>query len=263
MGITKRLMEDIQDDELNERIVEWVFNEYEIEDFDEGHPHWDDYRDRYFEEHQFESDEPDDTYWFEEFEAQWRSVDGKTPHELFLISMHESQALLDSSHLDDPAHHVLSMLYGHIVASIEGYLYATFRELVLNDDDLSMRLVNNDNTFSDRKINVTHLFGRYKDDTHRKLIDEYLQDVLFHKIERVSFMYKKVLEVDFGKVEWLYRAVEMRHDCVHRAGFDKEGDKVELDKSTISELIEQSSIFIEVIERKVSPYRANSSEEEF
>jgi len=262
MGITKRLLDDNFEEELNESLAQWVYGRFEIENFDEGHPEWENYKDQYFEELKFEQDESDEDWWGD-FHEQWRSVDGKTPHELFTISMMESRDLLDSSHLDEPPHHVLSMLYGHVVASIEGYLYATFRELVLNDDGLSLSFVKNDDSFSNKTVSYKVLFFKYKEDPLRKLIDEYLQNFLFHKIKKVSSMYKKVLGVDFGEVKWLYDAVAMRHDCVHRAGFDREGNKVKLDKSVITELIDQSSVFIDLVDKLVLPHRPTPPENEF
>jgi hypothetical protein len=52
-------------------------------------------------------------------------------------------------------------------------------------------------------------------------------------------MYKDVLKVSFGDILWLLKAVEVRHDCVHRAGKNKEDEKVSITKDDLEELVEQ------------------------
>ena len=44
MGIAKRMLEDIQEEEFQENISQWVYDKYDIEDFDQGHPDWEDYK---------------------------------------------------------------------------------------------------------------------------------------------------------------------------------------------------------------------------
>jgi hypothetical protein len=39
-------------------------------------------------------------------------------------------------------------------------------------------------------------------------------------------MYKQVLDIDFKNTDWLDTAIKVRHHCVHRAGSDKEGKRV-------------------------------------
>lgn len=46
-----------------------------------------------------------------------------------------------------------------------------------------------------------------------------------------------MLEFDFRDASWLFKAIELRHDCAHRAGFDKEGNKVEVSTESIKELM--------------------------
>jgi hypothetical protein len=60
-------------------------------------------------------------------------------------------------------------------------------------------------------------------------------------MEKIKPMYKDVLGFELGDIGWLFKAIQIRHDCAHRAGHDKEGNKVSLTHQGIRELITQSS----------------------
>jgi hypothetical protein len=56
------------------------------------------------------------------------------------------------------------------------------------------------------------------------------------------------LEVDFGEVKWLFQAILIRHHCVHRAGYDKDGNEVYLRKEDVIALINNSFELVHKIE---------------
>ena len=82
-------------------------------------------------------------------------------------------------------------------------------------------------------------------------VGKYLQDLIFHKIDKVEPMYKSVLGINFGDVKWLFEAVALRHHCVHRAGYDKDGNEVNLGKENIELLISSCSKLVTNIEAEV------------
>lgn len=61
-------------------------------------------------------------------------------------------------------------------------------------------------------------------------VAKYLHDLIFHDLKKIKPMYKDVLGHDFGDISWLFKAVAKRHDCVHRAGHDKDGTPMVLPK---------------------------------
>ena len=67
-----------------------------------------------------------------------------------------------------------------------------------------------------------------------KEIRNYLRSILYHNLAKVHVMYKKALRVDVFKALGdekkivLFKAVDYRHDCVHRNGFDKDGNKLDV-----------------------------------
>lgn len=65
-------------------------------------------------------------------------------------------------------------------------------------------------------------------------------------------MYKSVFDIDFGDVGWLFAAVALRHDCVHRAGYDKNGKEAPLTKESVISLADQSSTLIATVEEAIA-----------
>lgn len=52
-------------------------------------------------------------------------------------------------------------------------------------------------------------------------------------------------------MKWLYKAVELRHHCVHRAGYDKDGNEVDITTKDIELLIRKCSALIHQIDSKI------------
>jgi hypothetical protein len=144
---------------------------------------------------------------------------------------------------------LLVMLHGHIVAAIESYLATTFIHKVTNSGDLTRRLVETDPKFKNMKISFKEIFE--KKEKLQLIVAEYLQDLIFHDLAKVKPMFKEVLNCDFGDVEWLFKAVRVRHHCVHRAGVDKEGNRVDLSAESIGELLISSSQLVHDIEMRL------------
>ncbi len=75
--------------------------------------------------------------------------------------------------------------------------------------------------------------------------------MIFHKIDKVNLLYSSVLDIDLGDVKWLYKAVELRHHCVHRAGYDKDGNEVDINVSDIEALIALCNKLVHYIESEI------------
>ncbi|EPP5815759.1 hypothetical protein ACUTZS_003616, partial [Vibrio cholerae] len=69
-----------------------------------------------------------------------------------------------------------------------------------------------------------------------------------HRLDKIKPMYKSVLDCDFGNISWLFSAVKLRHDCVHRAGWDNDGDKVAISIESVKELVTNSRELVHRIE---------------
>lgn len=181
----------------------------------------------------------------EEYYDDW-SVQGKSRLDLFNANIQATIEVLELSYTFAYQKNVLVMLHTHVITALEAYLSSTFIEFSLSNDDFMQKLVETDPEIAKQKFTLKELFTKresLKDD-----LQKYLKDLIFHDIAKVKEMYLSVLDIDFGEVDWLFKAVNLRHDCVHRAGYDKEGNEVELTGVSITELINHSLALVQHIE---------------
>ncbi|AHI06546.1 hypothetical protein BDW_10230 [Bdellovibrio bacteriovorus W] len=72
----------------------------------------------------------------------------------------------------------------------------------------------------------------------KEKITHYLKSsVLYHNLERVEVLYKNSfgfsLLKDFPDQNKLFKIIHLRHDCVHRNGFNKDGVPIEITKKDL------------------------------
>lgn len=161
--------------------------------------------------------------------------------------------LLVNSEVDPEAqyaHHV--MLYSHLIASAEGYLFSTFNHYVTKSDTLLRRLVESDPEVAKMRFDLSEIFVRQE--TLKETIAKHLNSVIFHNLKSTTKMYASVFGFGFGDISWFYRAVSNRHHCAHRGGYDKAGNPLNINKGTIIELTTKLSDLIESIEIRVADF---------
>ncbi len=62
----------------------------------------------------------------------------------------------------------------------------------------------------------------------------YLRSLMWHNLPKADVLYKLVLGINLfamigeAKTALLLKAVEYRHDCVHRNGYDKDGNQLQV-----------------------------------
>jgi hypothetical protein len=62
----------------------------------------------------------------------------------------------------------------------------------------------------------------------------YLRSLMWHNLPKADVLYKLVLGINLfamigeAKTALLLKAVEYRHDCVHRNGYDKDGNRLQV-----------------------------------
>lgn len=247
MGLVKQLwMEQQEQDYLDER-AEWIREQLGDPDADEFSEGWD---------RQVELYELITTRRSRDFyEDDW-DVFGKSRIEIFDENIVASREILTLVSAIASKKNLLVMLHAHVVTGVEAYLSSAFIEKALNADSLMQKLVQTDPEFAKRKFTIQEIFT--KRDSLKDDLRQYLKDLIFHDIAKVKKMYKSVLDIDFGEVEWLFKAVEARHHCVHRAGYDKEGNEISLTNSSITELIDQCEELIHDVENNLTNLATDS-----
>ncbi|CAM4313559.1 hypothetical protein [Vibrio neonatus] len=242
MGIGSNYMVELMEEQHQEAKEDWIREQLVDKDANEYSAGWDELSDAYDE--MSANDEP----YYEDWNDNWIEPD-KSRKEIYIEAVDVASELLSASLRPSVKENVLIMLHGHIVAALEGYLSSTFISATLSSDDLVRKLVETDPEFAGRKFTIKEIFS--KQESLKGDIAKYLQDLIFHKIDKVRPMYKSVLDIDLGETSWLFKAVSVRHHCVHRAGYDHDGNKVQISTDDIELLIQRCTSLVENIDAEI------------
>lgn len=127
------------------------------------------------------------------------------------------------------------MLFMHAVSAMERLLQSTFLHEVIKSPECTQKFVENDKELKDRPMVLGTLF-KVKDKLE-ETVSNRIGEILFHNVQQVAGLYHSVFGLQFGNVKWLQDAVLKRHDCAHRAGYTKSGEKIGLTDEEIRELL--------------------------
>lgn len=184
---------------------------------------------------------PDD----EQEELNW-VIESQDQIDIFKAHISSVESLLSLDVNDEVKFSMLVMLYGHVVAAVEAYLSSTFIHNVTNSERLIRKLVETDPAFSKRTFTLKEIFE--KQESLKLTVANHLKDLIFHDLKKIKPMYRDVFEYDFGDISWLFQAVQVRHHCVHRAGYDKDGKKIEVSDEKLRELVAKSVELVDALE---------------
>ncbi len=183
-------------------------------------------------------------------ELEWE-VESSDQLKVFKNHLASVEALLDINITSNPQTEfsLLVMLHAHIIASIERYISSIFIHKVTNSDELTRKLIETDPYFGSRKFTLNKIYLQHE--KLKMIVASYLKSLIFHNLKKVKPMYKAVLGFDFGDISWLFKAITIRHDCAHRAGYNKEGEKINISTESIKELIGKSRELVNKIESHI------------
>ena len=242
-----RAKEWMMEREALEPMHEWIEENYGDDAGEEGSKEWEEAVQAY-EDHCEEVRRREDA-WYQQDELEWyiytQSQVGK-----FDTQIQSVRELLEVQASHEAQFSLLVMLHGHIVAAVESYLASTFIHKVTNSEDMIRKLVETDPAFSSMKFTLKEIYEKHEN--LQLTVASYLRDLIFHDLAKVKPMFKDVLDCDFGDISWLFKAVNIRHHCVHRAGLDKDGNRVNLTKASIQDLVLKSNELIHLVENSIS-----------
>lgn len=188
--------------------------------------------------------------YYDDEELEW-ILESENQISIFNSQLESVEKILEVDIEEEAYFNLLVMLYGHIVAAMEAYLSSTFIQKVTNCENLTRKLIETDPNFSNMKFTLKEIFE--EQEKLKVTVATYLKDLIFHNLEKVKPMYGDVLDCDFGDIGWLFKAVKIRHHCVHRAGFDKEGHKIDLTEELVRELVVKVRDLTTQIEAVLNP----------
>lgn len=139
--------------------------------------------------------------------------------------------------------HLLRVLHVSVITAIETYLSDAFINSVINDSDNMRKFVENNPEFKSKTIKLSEIFSKHENIDQE--VKGYLVSQLWHNLKKVKPMYKSTLEVEFpDDIESIFKAIDTRHDLVHRNGKNLEGEVVLITEENLSSLLDDAIIFI-------------------
>ncbi len=146
------------------------------------------------------------------------------------------------------------MVFSHQVTALEAYLGDTLLKEVMADTGAMQRLIDQDDDLAKEKFTLAEI-SKEAGLVERK-VREHLRSILYHNLAKVDVLYNIALGVRIltlaGDKKSLFKAVLLRHDCVHRNGFDKDGNELKVfTKAFVQNTADLIKAFVEDIEKAV------------
>src|SRR5215831_15403839 len=163
--------------------------------------------------------------------------ENREPYKTFLEGIYELDAMLAIPLPDRKLSSTMARtLFATAITSMETYLSDTFINRVISNKGLLRLCIETDPELKNRKLDLGDIFKRQEGLQNE--VQLYLADVLFHNLAKVRRMYKDVLNVEFPTdLASVFRAIETRHDIVHRGGKSKSGASTSVTQKEVRSLI--------------------------
>ncbi|MBB4120737.1 hypothetical protein [Martelella radicis] len=151
-------------------------------------------------------------------------------------------------------HLVNRMVFSQQVTALEAYLGDTLLNEVMSNKEAMQRLIDKDDDLIKEKFTLSEV-SKDPGLVERK-VRTHLRKIMYHNLKKVDVLYNiafgvRILDLAVDKKS-LLKAVLVRHDCVHRNGFDQEGNEIDVfTKTFVQGAADQIKAFVEGIEQAV------------
>lgn len=209
------------------------------------------------------NDHPDtrvqaDTAFFSPEEDAWSDADlPENPYSIWDGSYQQTCAFFDT-HGEEAGDALINrMVFAQHVVALEAYLADTLLKAAMGDAKVLGRLLEHDLDL--RKERFSLLDIQANPELVRDRVAAHLREVRYHNLAKVNVLYKIALGVDVltdsDAAAPLIAAMRLRHDCVHRNGFDKDGEKlVNFTRAYVSATAEAFRKVVQRIDLALSPF---------
>jgi len=176
------------------------------------------------------------------------------PFTIFMSSYHHTGDLLADHGKDNGGHLLNRMVFSHQVTALEAYLGDTLMNEVMADKATMQRLIDQDDDLAKERFTLADI-SKDAGLVERK-VREHLRSILYHNLAKVDVLYNialgfRILNLANGK-QSLFKAVLLRHDCIHRNGFDRDGNELKVfTKAFVQDTADLIKVFVDNIEKAV------------
>lgn len=140
-------------------------------------------------------------------------------------------------------------------AALEAYLSNTLIGLVLNKPTVLATALTAIHDLRDMKLSLADIHA--DPDIVKRTVAGRLRDLMYHNFEKVGSIYHATLGFhlfpDSNCRQRMFRALPIRHDCVHRNGKDKEGqERTEVDDTFLKQIDTDMRAIVQHIEAEIA-----------
>lgn len=184
------------------------------------------------------------------------------PASIFWDSYHHSGDILGeygvggTGALAHSAFMINRMVFAQQISALEAYLGDTLVKQAMNSKEVMDRLLEKEEELRNVKIGLVDIFK--SPNIVRETVRGHLQGILYHNLAKVAVLYKIALNIEIWPSNLirtsLFRAVQYRHDCVHRNGRDKSGTELTVFTTEyVNEILETMRLLVQHIENALIP----------
>ena len=149
------------------------------------------------------------------------------PQSIFIESLMDVRSVaeeIDAAHFGTT---LARMVLVQQFSVLEAYLADTLTNQVLKDADVLLKAVKEVKGLKEEKVTLAQVAT--DPDIVVKMVATHLRDLLYHNFKKIMEIWKVTLGhsifPDKDLTSRMFKAAEIRHDCVHRNGKTKEGEK--------------------------------------
>ncbi|WP_246008488.1 hypothetical protein [Afifella aestuarii] len=176
------------------------------------------------------------------------------PYRVFMDSYHHTGDLLADHGGVRGDHLVNRMIFSQQITALEAYLGDTLLNEVMRDKEAMQRLIDKDEDLAKEKFTLSQISN--DPGLVERKVRTHLREIQYHNLKKVDVLYSialgvRILDLAADKAS-LFKAVLLRHDCVHRNGFDKEGNEIDVfTKAFVQDTADLIKAFVKDIQQAV------------
>ncbi|WP_271567226.1 hypothetical protein [Bradyrhizobium sp. CCBAU 11386] len=153
------------------------------------------------------------------YDEDWVTYEAPDHPKAILIDLYHHARDLLAEHGGGGAHLLNRMIFAQQIEGLQAYLADTLINLVKNDSDAMKRLITGDSDLLAKKFSLSEISANAQPIEQEVL--SHLRSIVYHNIPKVRALYKIAANVDIFEMlgaskDRLFKAIEYRHDCVHR-----------------------------------------------
>ncbi len=182
-------------------------------------------------------------------------VDDDAAQQLYDATHNEIEKALDAiTPLNDEVKRFLyKLLYANAITSMESYLSETLKREVLRNEDSIRRFTETYKPFSNENVCLMELF-KMKEQMP-SIISTILKNLMYHNLVKLKPIFKEALDIDLGAIGPLCKAVEIRHDLVHRNGKNYEGVEHNIEEHDVRDVLNLVKDLVKSVDEQLATKR--------